>query len=85
MVRFRFYNPKIEKQNRTQTEKNGKKPSQQEKTEPNQKNLDKPEKNEPKPSQTKKTEPNRFEPIFILKNRTKTGRFEPVSVWFCFF
>jgi len=36
----------------------------------------------------KKTEPNRaktksnwFEPVFVLKNRTETGRFEPVSVF----
>jgi hypothetical protein len=30
-----------------------------------------------------KTKPNQFEPVFILKNRTETGWFEPVSV--CFF
>jgi hypothetical protein len=35
------------------------------------------EKNRVKP---KKTEPNRFEPVFVLKNRTETGQFEPVSV-----
>jgi hypothetical protein len=35
-----------------------------------------------KSSQTEKTESNRFEPVFVLKNRTKTGRFEPVSVFF---
>jgi hypothetical protein len=35
-----------------------------------------------KPSQTEKTESSRFEPVFVLKNQTKTGRFEPVSV-FC--
>jgi len=34
---------------------------------------------EPKPSQT---EPKRFELIFVLKNQTETGRFEPVSVFF---
>jgi len=39
---------------------------------------------ESKPSQTGKTEPNWFEPVFVLKkpNRTKTGQFEPVSVFF---
>jgi hypothetical protein len=41
-VRFRFYKPKIKKTNRTQTEKNWKKPSQTEKnrakTESNRKN-----------------------------------------------
>jgi len=52
-----------------------------EKTElnPNRKNRAKPEKNRAKP------EPNRFEPVFVLKNRTETGRFEPVSVRFRFF
>ena len=46
----------------------------------------KPEKKtEPKPSQIGKTEPNRFEPVFALKNRTETGRFDPVSVRFRFF
>jgi hypothetical protein len=41
-----------------------------------------------KPIQTEKTEPNRFEPVLVLKNkpnRTKTGRFDPVSVRFRFF
>jgi hypothetical protein len=32
-------------------------------------------------SNQKKIEPNRFEPVFVLKNRTETGRFEPVSVF----
>jgi hypothetical protein len=32
--------------------------------------------------ETKKTEPNRFEPVFVLKNRTETGQFEPISVFF---
>jgi hypothetical protein len=51
----------------------------------------KPEKKQPKPNWTqtgkkpesnqKKIEPNRFEPVFVLKNRTETGRFEPVSVF----
>jgi len=43
------------------------------------------EKTEPKPrksSQTGNTEPNRFELVFVLKNRTETGRFEMVSVFF---
>jgi hypothetical protein len=50
-----------------------------EKTEPNQ------QKTEPKlkkTSQTKKTKPNRFEPVFVLKNRTETSRCELVSVFF---
>jgi len=38
-----------------------------------------------KTSQTKKTKPNRFEPVFILKKRTETGRFEQVLVRFRFF
>jgi hypothetical protein len=61
LVRFWFYKPETKKTepNRTQTEKNWKK------TEP------KPS----KPNQTEKTESNRFEPIFVLKNRT-----EPKSV-----
>jgi hypothetical protein len=51
-----------------------KKPSRTEKTKPNQK----------KPSQTEKNKPNQFEPVFILKNlnRTKTGWFEPISIFF---
>jgi hypothetical protein len=48
-----------------------KKPNRTEKTESNWK----------KPSQTEKFEPSRFEPVFFLKNRTETGRFEPVSVF----
>ena len=41
----------------------------------------KPEKNRAK---TGKIESNRFEPVFALKkpNRTETGRFDPVSVFF---
>ena len=35
----------------------------------------------PNRTQTEKTKPNRFEPIFILKNPTETGRLEPVSVF----
>jgi hypothetical protein len=66
-VRFRFFKPRTKKTkpNRTRTETN------REKNEPNRKNRAKPK----KPSQTKKTEPNRFEPVFVLKNRT-----EPKSV-----
>jgi len=44
-----------------------------EKTEPNRTETDK------KPE---KTEPNRFEPVFALKNRTETSRFDLVSVFF---
>jgi hypothetical protein len=47
-----------------------------EKTKPNP-NKKKPEKNRVKPE---KTESYRFEPVFFLKNRTETSRFEPVSV-----
>jgi len=57
---------KPKKLNRTQTEKNKKKPSQTGK----------------KSSQIEKTESNQFEPIFILKNQIKTDRFEPVLVFF---
>ena len=88
-VRFRFFKPGTGKTEPNRTEKKpGKKPSQTEpkpsqteKTEPNRKNRAKPEKIEP----NRKTEPNRFEPVFSLKNRTETGRFEPVSVRFRFF
>jgi hypothetical protein len=41
---------------------------------PNKKNRAKPK----KPNQTGK---NRVKPIFILKNRTETGQFEPVLVF----
>jgi hypothetical protein len=57
---------KPKKLNRTQTEKNKKKPSQTGK----------------KSSQIEKTESNQFEPIFILKNQIKTDQFEPVLVFF---
>jgi len=40
------------------------------------------EKHEKKLSQTKKTKPNRFESVFVLKNRTETGRFEQVLIFF---
>ena len=47
--------------------------------------LKKPNRTEPKlkkkTSQTEKTKPNRVEPVFVQKNRTETGRFEPVSVF----
>jgi hypothetical protein len=60
------------------------------KTKPNpnqEKTRAKPGKNRAK---TEKTKPNRFEQVFVLKNRTETGRFEPVSVflisvWLFFF
>jgi hypothetical protein len=71
-VRFRFYKQKTEpNRNRQKTEK---KPSQTGKIEPNRKNR----------AKTEKTKPNRFEPVFALKkpNRTETGRFDPVSVFF---
>jgi hypothetical protein len=56
-VQFWFYKPKTEKPNRI---------------EPNPKK--KPSQTGKKLSQTKKkTEPNQFEPVFFLKNRTKTG------------
>jgi len=47
-------------------------------------------KTEPNRTQTEKTikqtESNRFEPFLSYKpNRTETGQFEPVSVWFRFF
>jgi hypothetical protein len=48
-----------------------------EKTEPNP--------NQKKPSQTEKTEPNRFEPIFVLKNRTKLKLVGLNRFWFFFF
>jgi len=45
------------------------KPKKPNRTEP------KPSQTRKKPSQTEKTEPNRFEPVFVLKNRT-----EPKSI-----
>jgi hypothetical protein len=45
----------------------------------------KPNPNRKKPSQNKKTKANRFETGFCPKNRTETGRFELVSVFFNFF
>jgi len=84
--------------NRQKPEKNRAKPSQnrakQEKPSQNWAKPKKPSQNRKKPSQNRenrakigKTEPNRFEPVFSLKNQTeqKTGRFDPVSVWFRFF
>jgi hypothetical protein len=49
------------------------------KTEPNRTQT---RKTEPKPEKTK---PNLFEPVFVLKNRTETGWFEPILVRFWFF
>jgi hypothetical protein len=47
--------------------------------------LKKPNRTEPEPKKNrKKTEPNQknlAKPVFVLKNRTETGRFEPVSVF----
>jgi len=42
----------------------------------NWKNWTEPNPNRKKPSQTEKTKPNRFEPVFVLKNRTQNR-----SVW----
>jgi len=64
-VRFQFYKPKTEKTEPNQTESN-------------QKNRVKPEKIKPKRGKTEKTKSNRFESVFVLKNQTETGRFEPV-------
>jgi hypothetical protein len=36
-------------------------------------------------AKTRKTEPSRFEPVFALKNRTETGRFDQISIRFQFF
>ena len=72
----RFFKPGTRK---TKSNPNRKKPEKNRaKTELNRKNRANPEKNQAK---TEKTEPNRFEPVFALKNQTKTGRFEPVSVF----
>jgi len=82
-VRFGFLSLEPEKPNRT-----GKKPEKK----PSQ-NRAKPEKTEPKPSQTEPNRKNRAKPknrarpvwtgFFSKKpNRTETGRFEPVSVFF---
>jgi hypothetical protein len=67
----RFYKQKTEKTELNRTESKPKKPGQ---NEPNRENRGK----------TGKTEPNRFEPVFSLKkpNRTETGRFDLVSVFF---
>ena len=65
-VRFRFYKQKTEPNRNRQKTKN------------NRAKPKKPSQNRKKPSQ------NRFEPVFALKkpNRTETGRFDPVSVFF---
>jgi len=52
------------------------KPKKPNRIEPN------PKKNQAKPEKTK---PKWFEPVFVQKNRIKTGRFEPVLVRFWFF
>jgi len=68
-VRFWFYKQKTKK---TESNRNWKK------TEPKPSQTGKPEPNKKKPSQNRA---NQFEPIFSLKNRTETGRFDPVSVF----
>jgi hypothetical protein len=81
-VQFQFYQPESKKTesnpNRKKTEPNEKKTEPNKKTESNKKNRAKLK----KPSQTGKTVSNRFESIFVLKNRTKTCQFEPISVFF---
>jgi hypothetical protein len=47
-----------------------------------EKNRTEPNPNRKKPSQTEKTKSNRFELVFVIKNLTETGRFEPVLVFF---
>jgi len=81
---FDFINKKPKKPN--WTEQKPEKPSQNrakpKNTEPNRKKLSQNRENQAKtgkPSQTRKTEPNRFEPVFVLKNRTEPNRNR--SVW----
>jgi hypothetical protein len=72
---FSFINKKPKKPNQIEL-----KPTKnQKKTKPNRAKTGK------NRAKTEKTESNRFEPVFALKNRTETGRFDPVSVWFRFF
>ena len=55
------------------------------KTEPNrnrQTTRKKPSQNRVKPEKPSQNRKNRFEPVFSLKKRTETGRFDPVSVFF---
>jgi hypothetical protein len=54
------------------------------KTEPNRAKTEPNRKNRENRAKIGKTEPNRFEPVFALKkpNRTETGQFDPVSVFF---
>jgi hypothetical protein len=55
------------------------KPKKPNRTEPKSKKTGKkPSQNRVKPEKIK---PNRFEPVFVQKNRTETGQFEPVSVF----
>jgi hypothetical protein len=42
----------------------------------------KPETEKTKPNRTEKTKPNWFGPVFVLKNRIETDRFEPILVFF---
>jgi hypothetical protein len=63
--RFGFISLKSKKPNRKKTESNRNK---------NRVKLK-------KPSQNEKTKPNQFELVFLLKNRTKIDRFEPVLIF----
>ena len=79
-VRFGFISKKPKnwteaKKNRKKNRAKPEKPSQTEKTKQKPENR----------AKTEKTEPNRFEPVFALKNRTGTGRFDLVEVQFRFF
>jgi hypothetical protein len=80
-VWFRFYKTETEpKPNRKKPEK---KPSQtRKKPSQNQKNRAKPEKNRAKTKKTELKKPNQTGFFSKKPNRTKTGRFEPVLVWF---
>ena len=80
-VWFRFYKPETEK---TKPNPNRKKPSQ------SRKNRAKPKKTKPDRKNQTEPEKNWAKPVFVLKNRTETGRFEPVcfffiSIWLLFF
>jgi len=79
-VRFRFYNQKTEKP----TEPDKKPEKNRAKLSQNRAKPEKPSQNRENRAKTGKTEPNWFEPVFALKkpNRTETGRFDSVSVFF---
>ena len=81
--RFWFYKQKTEKTepNRTETDKKPeKKPSQNRAKPEKPSQTEKTEKTEPKPEKPSQTGLNRFCPK--KPNRTETGRFDPVSVFF---